>query len=398
MIKTCPTCKKEFVSTSNNSMYCSKSCNPNTHINKTFACKHCNKQYKLSKDFHSEYFCRDCFDKKFEITCACGCNTIFKIDIHEFYKGRKYIRGHGRKNRKSTKEHLLKAKTTREINHPKKPTIYKECECGCGKLTKNKHYIHGHNVMSEEAKIKAYNTKVENNSLKCSDEKKAKISEANKGSNNGMYGKHHTDDVKEKISKSSILKWEDATYREKFKISVSDKQKKLTKVEVLARIKNLHPDIILNDFFDRFDDTVCHSSMCNHTWITKPHYLMYGSGCPICHSSKGENRISNFLKLKDIDFQQQKRFTNCRNKKPLPFDFYLKDFNLCIEYDGAQHFEFIEGLHKEEKNFYESLYRDQIKTNYCKDNNINLLRIAYTDYENIETIIENKLEQLKQEK
>ena len=32
-------------------------------------------------------------------------------------------------------------------------------------------------------------------------------------------------------------------------------------------------------------------------------------------------------------------------------------------------------------------YRDKIKTEYCKNNNIKLIRIPYTDFDNIEKIL-----------
>jgi len=34
-----------------------------------------------------------------------------------------------------------------------------------------------------------------------------------------------------------------------------------------------------------------------------------------------------------IKYINQKRFKKCKNKLPLPFDFYLPDLNICIEYD-----------------------------------------------------------------
>jgi very-short-patch-repair endonuclease len=72
------------------------------------------------------------------------------------------------------------------------------------------------------------------------------------------------------------------------------------------------------------------------------------------------------------------KFNDCRNILPLPFDFYLKNLNLLIEYDGRQHFEAVdlfggeEGLKKRKIN-------DNIKNEYCKKNRISLLRISYLD-------------------
>lgn len=118
-----------------------------------------------------------------------------------------------------------------------------------------------------------------------------------------------------------------------------------------------------------------------------PRDHLSGCGCSLCCSSKGEIAIQNWLIKNKIEFEEQKRFNDCRNIKPLPFDFYLPKYNLCIEFDGEQHFiptNFRPNSTKEEKLKYFELIqmRDNIKSNYCKNNNINLLRIKYT--ENIE--------------
>jgi len=59
-----------------------------------------------------------------------------------------------------------------------------------------------------------------------------------------------------------------------------------------------------------------------------------GKGCPTWNESKGERKIKIFLKDNNIKFISQKRFNNCRNKYTLPFDFYLPEYNICIEYNG----------------------------------------------------------------
>ena len=78
------------------------------------------------------------------------------------------------------------------------------------------------------------------------------------------------------------------------------------------------------------------------------------------------------------------RINECRNILPLPFDFYLPDYNICIEVDGMQHYEpaTFGGISKEKAidNFRESKIRDNIKTQYCKDNNIKLIRIPYWEF------------------
>jgi hypothetical protein len=66
---------------------------------------------------------------------------------------------------------------------------------------------------------------------------------------------------------------------------------------------------------------------------------------------------------------------------------------MLIEFDGRQHYEPIEFFGGEEK-YISRKKNDQIKTNYCLKNNISLLRIPYWDYDNIETILEEKLTEL----
>jgi hypothetical protein len=113
-----------------------------------------------------------------------------------------------------------------------------------------------------------------------------------------------------------------------------------------------------------------------------------GHGCPSCNESKGELRIKQILKRKNIIFIFQKTFDDCRNlnNRKLKFDFYLPKQNILIEYDGKQHYEPIEyfgGV-----NSYNKLKEyDIIKTNFTKTKNIKLIRISYQNYNNIEKIL-----------
>ena len=122
-----------------------------------------------------------------------------------------------------------------------------------------------------------------------------------------------------------------------------------------------------------------------------PYNHLRGQGCPKCNSSKGEISVRNFLIENKIEFEEQKRFNDCRNKNPLPFDFYVPKYNLCIEYDGEQHFvphDFTSRKASEDvklENLKSIQHRDEIKNNYCKQKGIHLLRIRYDEN------VENKL-------
>lgn len=110
--------------------------------------------------------------------------------------------------------------------------------------------------------------------------------------------------------------------------------------------------------------------------LTRGHTL----SCGCRHQSKWEMFIGDLLTNYGINFVPQKRFSDCMNQKGsdmLPFDFYLPDHNIVIEYDGEHHFQPVKGWGGEEK-FNITKQNDYIKTNYCAANNITLLRIPYT--------------------
>lgn len=84
--------------------------------------------------------------------------------------------------------------------------------------------------------------------------------------------------------------------------------------------------------------------------------------------------------------------------KRFRFDFYLPEYNLMIEYDGEQHYMPVsfgeKDLNKVNNKFELIQEYDQLKNNYCEQNNINLLRIPYWEKQNIENIIYNYLQRL----
>lgn len=106
-----------------------------------------------------------------------------------------------------------------------------------------------------------------------------------------------------------------------------------------------------------------------------------GANCIKCKSSKGVRAISNYLEDNNIEFIREYRFEDCKFNRTLPFDFYLPKYNICIEFDGFQHDKSVSYWGGEEK-FELTKIRDEIKNNYCKDNNIILIRINQTQYDN----------------
>lgn len=121
---------------------------------------------------------------------------------------------------------------------------------------------------------------------------------------------------------------------------------------------------------------------CGETFeMTPEKFLHAGNRCKCISKSHGEFFIEQWLKNNNVKYETQIRFDDCRDKLPLPFDFkiYREDETwFLLEFDGKQHFE--ESLWE---NLKERQYKDNIKTKYCMDNDIELYRIHYSLFERL---------------
>lgn len=115
----------------------------------------------------------------------------------------------------------------------------------------------------------------------------------------------------------------------------------------------------------------------------------FSGKCRKCsEKSVGEKRITQILDYYKINYSKQEHFDgDLHDIKPIPLDFYLPDYNLAIEFDGLQHYKPTFG----EESFKKTLLHDGMKNNYCRWNNIDLLRIPYWERDNIEEILSDKL-------
>lgn len=96
--------------------------------------------------------------------------------------------------------------------------------------------------------------------------------------------------------------------------------------------------------------------------------------------SKGEAAIIKLLESNKIEYIYQKTFPTCifpSTKAKLKFDFYIPQENYLIEFDGEQHFKLSESSIWKEK-IQTLKQRDNFKNQWCKENNITLIRIPYT--------------------
>lgn len=124
---------------------------------------------------------------------------------------------------------------------------------------------------------------------------------------------------------------------------------------------------------------ICQCSCEKHTIRTVAGVeLLRGSSlsCGCLRASHGEFKINQLLQQHQITYETEKIFDTCilPSGYNARFDFFVNN-SYIIEFDGIQHFQ--------ETNFFannlsDTLNSDLYKNNWCKENNITIIRIPYT--------------------
>jgi len=172
------------------------------------------------------------------------------------------------------------------------------------------------------------------------------------------------------------------------------KKNPFTVYNIKLWLANNKSEILLSsDFYTeaRARNMIFTCRKCKKQWISSWNDMYEGRSCPNCQQSLGESIIDNYLNKNNIRYEYQKRFKDCKIKGQLPFDFYIIDFNLCIEFQGIQHYKPIDfsGRGKEMAiiEFDKSKIRDSYKKEYCIKNNISFIEISYFEIDKIEEIL-----------
>lgn len=176
-------------------------------------------------------------------------------------------------------------------------------------------------------------------------------------------------------------------------LDVKSEKYRLSSDEVKERISALGGELLNKEsYINQYEkNLIIRCIYCGEPFTTSLVLFTQHGGqmCPNCkdNESIGERRIRKYLEKNNILFEQEKWFSDCRDINPLPFDFYLPHYNMIVEFDGKQHYE--QG-HFTHSHLSYTQAHDVIKNKYCKDNNIELIRIPYWDLNNIEKILDNK--------
>ena len=179
-------------------------------------------------------------------------------------------------------------------------------------------------------------------------------------------------------------------------------KRRKTQSEFELDLKKVSPNIrVSGNYLTCKDKIKCKCVIHNNEWESYPSNLLNGSaGCPMCalerfnnHPSKGERAIAEWLSKNEIQYESECSLDGCVYKRPLRFDFYLPNLNIAIEFDGEQHFHEIQSLKDSKERLLVTQTRDTIKNEYCLSHNIKLVRIPYTEYKHIDTILRNEIKE-----
>ena len=120
-------------------------------------------------------------------------------------------------------------------------------------------------------------------------------------------------------------------------------------------------------------------NVCGLIFEQRVEHHLHGCGCPHCKSSHLESQTRILLEKCNIKYETEKTFPWLKNKREMPLDFYLPDYNVAIECQGPQHYltegngfftdEAVNGIQE----------RDKLKYRLCEEHGIPIHYISYDE-------------------
>ena len=170
--------------------------------------------------------------------------------------------------------------------------------------------------------------------------------------------------------------------------------------EATELLHKIHPQVdIIGDYINTTTPTLFRCNEHNHEFTSTWDYVVSRISC--CNKSRKnykEEQVCQLIESWGYKIERGKTFKDCKDINVLPFDCYLTDFNTIVEYDGEQHFYPIKHGSQTEEDAIEKLKytqkHDEIKNEYCNKNGINLIRIPYTEFENVDSFLFDKFVEL----
>lgn len=136
-----------------------------------------------------------------------------------------------------------------------------------------------------------------------------------------------------------------------------------------------------------------HTECGTYFKATYNNFVTKGSRCPKCKKSLGEEEVKEVLESMSISYEREYPFDKSPRRK---FDFFLPEYNACIEYDGEHHYKSIK-FYGGDEYLEEVIESDKIKDEMCEELGIPLLRIPYWEFKNTKSLVQKFAEGLEKD-
>ena len=169
-----------------------------------------------------------------------------------------------------------------------------------------------------------------------------------------------------------------------------------THEQFVKDLAKINPDIKIIGRYKGCESSVkCKCVRCGYEWNGLAGYLLHLSGCPQCHMSSGERILLRLLDEFNITYTYQYSTPECKYINMLRFDAFDTVNNVAFEYNGEQHYFPVDYKHEGYnpiEAFKINQIRDNVKIEYCKNNNIPLIIIPYWEKNNMRNFLLNEFQ------
>lgn len=167
--------------------------------------------------------------------------------------------------------------------------------------------------------------------------------------------------------------------------------------EFKKRLGEIHPELeIRSEYINNSTPMDFYCTKHNHHFSSTPVVVLNRLKC--CDKNRvtyKEEQVCQLLENWNFKITRQKVFDDCKDKRNLPFDIYLDEYDVLIEYQGEQHYRPVrystQTYESSNEKFLYTKRHDEIKEKYCKDNNIKLIKIPYWEFEDLEYFLFDQL-------
>ena len=160
---------------------------------------------------------------------------------------------------------------------------------------------------------------------------------------------------------------------------INHENQKLTNEEITERCNKTHGDKFdysLVNYININTPIKIKCNDCNNVFEQLlPNHIKQNKGCPFCDCRITQKMLYNYLKSIYPNTLKEFKQKWCKNKKYLPFDYFIPELNIIIELDGLQHFQQVMNWKSPEEN----QITDKYKMKCANEKNISIIRIIQTD-------------------